>query len=83
MADIRFRFTLVDAKETKHMFMSCEENTGQCNNVQMVKKSFERADQFKHLTIARPKTNSNSIHEECCSFTEGVMYDHTYLANNR
>jgi hypothetical protein len=52
----------VNAKKTKYMVMSGDQNAGQNHNINIDNKSFERLEQFKYFGTA--VTNLNSIQDE-------------------
>jgi sorting nexin-29 len=52
----------VNAKKTKYMVMSQDQNAGQNHNMKVDNKSFERVEQFQYLGTTL--TNQNSIQEE-------------------
>jgi hypothetical protein len=52
----------VNAKKTKYMVMSRDQNAGQNGNIQIGNESFETVEQFKYL--GGTLTNQNSIHAE-------------------
>jgi hypothetical protein len=52
----------VNAKKTKYMVMSWDQNAGQNHNITLDNKLFEKVEQFKYLRTT--VTNQNSIQEK-------------------
>jgi hypothetical protein len=52
----------INAEKTKHMIMSCHQNSVQIQNVRIANESFENVVKFRYVrTIV---TNQNNIHDE-------------------
>ena len=66
----------VNAENSKYMFMYCEQNAGQNQNIKIANKSSKRVKQFKYLGTT--PTNCNCIHEEIQSrFNSGNACYHS------
>jgi hypothetical protein len=65
-----------NAKEAKHMVMSCDEQAGQNHSIMTVHKSSESVEQVKYLGTTL--TNQNSIQEEIkCRLKSGNTCYHS------
>jgi hypothetical protein len=66
----------VNAKKTKYMVLSRDQNAGQNSNIKIGNESFESVEHFKYL--ATTLMNQNSLHEEIKSrLKSGNACDHS------
>ena len=69
----------VNAKETKYIGMSRDQNAGQSHNIKIDNKSFERAEQFRYFITVL--TNQNRIQEEIKSMLKSGNFSCHLMQN--